>query len=106
MANYEKRVQRGIKFLDSKGPEGWRELLNLETLDLSSTHSCVLGQLYGGDVPAEDAGWVSGFWHATHEAFPELASDFKKLRKLGFEADAPEESYSAQTDAWKRVLDA
>lgn len=104
MANYEKRVQRGIAFLDSMGPEGWREMLNLETLDLSHTHSCVFGQIFTRDVSPEDIGWVSGFWVATHDRFPELNGDFKKLRKLGFEADEPDESYAETTEAWKRAI--
>lgn len=104
MANYERRVQRGIEFLDSKGPEGWRELLNLETLDLGNAHRCVLGQLYADDLPIEDKHWSSGFWYATRSVFPELNGRFKKLCKLGFEADAPDESYAETTEAWKRAL--
>ncbi len=41
-------VGRGIELLDRHGPEGWRQLLDLERLDLSQPEDCVLGQLYGG----------------------------------------------------------
>jgi hypothetical protein len=40
-------VGRGIELLDRRGPEGWRQLLNPERLDISQPEDCVLGQLYG-----------------------------------------------------------
>ena len=40
------RVRRGVAFLDKRVP-GWREQVNPATLDISTHHYCVLGQLYG-----------------------------------------------------------
>lgn len=39
-------VQKGYALLDEHKP-GWINLINWETLDLSGTYNCILGQLYG-----------------------------------------------------------
>ena len=56
-ANFEKvirgRVARGAELLDSIRP-GWRKEVDLDRLDLSSCHECVLGQLFGGYTYGED----------------------------------------------------
>lgn len=41
------RVHRGVEFLDEMRP-AWRKQIDPETLDLSSGHSCILSQLFGG----------------------------------------------------------
>ena len=43
----QERVRRGAKLLDSR-PEltGWRDRIDLTTLDLGSASHCVLGQVY------------------------------------------------------------
>lgn len=42
------RVNRGIKFLDKHfGREIWLEKIDLKILDLSSTKTCMCGQLFG-----------------------------------------------------------
>jgi len=38
-------VQNGIKLLDEKGPENWRELIELDPLDIQFTNHCIIGQL-------------------------------------------------------------
>ena len=43
----EERVRRGIELLDTKAP-GWREKIDLKTLDVEGSCACVLGQVYGG----------------------------------------------------------
>jgi hypothetical protein len=40
-----KTVDRGAALLDEREP-GWAEKIDLDTLDLSSSCGCVLGQLY------------------------------------------------------------
>lgn len=40
------RVARGADLLSEKRP-GWYDLINLDTLDISSVADCVLGQTYG-----------------------------------------------------------
>jgi len=41
------RVHRGVEFLDEHVHD-WRALIDPETLDLTSGHSCILGQCFGG----------------------------------------------------------
>lgn len=41
------RVERGAAWLDENRP-GWRDAIDLRRLRLSSTHNCVLGQVFGG----------------------------------------------------------
>lgn len=53
----EVRVKQGMAVLDEKhGPE-WVYQIDLETLEMSSTCMCVLGQMYGTD---DDAGYYPG----------------------------------------------
>lgn len=42
----EKRVARGVKWLDANAP-GWTLKVNPDTLDLGTSRDCVLGQVYG-----------------------------------------------------------
>lgn len=39
-------VNNGIAYLNEREP-GWIVRINLDTLDLSDAHNCILGQLYG-----------------------------------------------------------
>jgi hypothetical protein len=39
-------VKKGVYLLDEQFPE-WRQKIDLDSLELSSGHCCVLGQLYG-----------------------------------------------------------
>lgn len=46
------RVLRGIALLEAEHGPDWADKVDLDDLDLSSAHSCVLGQLYrGATVP-------------------------------------------------------
>lgn len=45
--DYTAAVQRGVALLDAKGPPGWRDRIDLDTLDIGSLTLCVLGQVYG-----------------------------------------------------------
>lgn len=44
------RVARGVEFLDADSP-GWRDQINLKTLNVSTGEKCVLGQVYGNFLP-------------------------------------------------------
>lgn len=48
------RVVRGVALLDAETP-GWRERIDLETLDLGNVHLCVLGQGFGHYLTGLDA---------------------------------------------------
>ena len=45
-ANARSRVDRGATYLDDVDP-GWHRRVDADTLELSSGHACVLGQLHG-----------------------------------------------------------
>ena len=46
--NYDlNKVKQAAKFLDEKHP-GWFKKINMMKLELASTDSCILAQLYGG----------------------------------------------------------
>ena len=47
MTTIAERVAKGAAFLDEREP-GWDARIDLDTLDLGSSHCCVLGQLHGG----------------------------------------------------------
>jgi hypothetical protein len=44
----KRAVARGAALLDKHGPDGWRGLIDLGTLDIARSSRCVLGQVYGG----------------------------------------------------------
>lgn len=48
MLTPSERVLNSIKLLDEKGPTGWRDTLrsNVDRLDITTSHRCVLGLLY------------------------------------------------------------
>lgn len=43
---FEAEIERGARLLDERGPLYWRELLNLDALDVSHPERCVVGQLF------------------------------------------------------------
>lgn len=43
---YTQKVQRGIEFLDENEP-GWRQWIEIESLNLGDCEACILGQLFG-----------------------------------------------------------
>lgn len=44
---FKPRVREGIKFLDTYGPDDWRDSIAVKKLDMDSGLKCVLGQIYG-----------------------------------------------------------
>lgn len=51
--NYKKDVEDAIEALDKECGSAWRDCVDLDKLDMSDYHNCVLGQVYGsyGDAP-------------------------------------------------------
>lgn len=93
----EQRVAAGVAWLD-ENRSGWIDLVNLDTLDLSSCTLCVLGQLFG---EYEDAPLAAKYT-------PDLAST-GPARSRGFEvayrtASAYRE-YADLTAEWRRVIE-
>jgi hypothetical protein len=70
-----------------RGPEGWREMVDPECLDIASRSLCVYGQLYGG--------------YAAGVAALGLVS-FEEAQRCGFTSRAG--GYAERTDAWKAYL--
>jgi hypothetical protein len=44
---YQKKVERGMKWLDENAPADWIWRINLSNLNMSSHKRCILGQLFG-----------------------------------------------------------
>jgi hypothetical protein len=81
--NYDAIVDKGATLLDERYPDTWYDKIDLDTLDLSTTDHCVLGQLYNGSyyVGRRTLGLTRG-----------------GAAELGF--DGLEEL----TDAWRRLI--
>ena len=80
-------IVEGVRFLDERGPEGWREMIDPECLDIASRRLCVYGQLYGG--------------YAAGTAALGLV-DFEEAQRCGFTSRPG--GYAERTDAWKAYL--
>jgi hypothetical protein len=76
MLTVEQRVQRGVALMDLLAPEGWREWIDCDHLDMSKASWCILGQVY-----------VS-YWYA-----PRSFSDFD-LADYGFTTNGTKYSYA------------
>lgn len=61
MDNHE-RVANGVAWLDENGPDDWRNLIDLTTLDISDSGFCVLGQVYAPE--ADKAGVRDGYLYS------------------------------------------
>ena len=102
------RIERGAAWLDDVEP-GWRSLLDLEDLHLSSNDSCVLGQVFREQ--AWDSGYEADGYNYVLESgdFPDIPSESDTwAREHGFEAvalgAADKVTYSALETAWQRYL--
>ena len=89
------RVERGIAFLDEHAEPGWRERIDLSTLDLVNCRACVLGQLYGT-------------YHRALDSRKLGLSETKSVR-CGFtlrsvNEDASDWAWARLTDEWKEAL--
>lgn len=70
------RVAAGIAFLDSdpRIPDNWRDLIDVDRLDLDSDYDCCLGQLSPHVVPADftDEFYPTPFSRMFRYLWPEL----------------------------------
>lgn len=110
----DEAVCKGITWLDQNGPSNWRELINLNTLDIDSPSACILGQVFKDKVrdPADpySNSWtmefLSGYDYAVITFLKGHFSD-SITGPLGFSEDSDEGVGSvALTEAWKRALTA
>ena len=85
----EERVQNGICFLDERVP-GWRERIDLDTLDVTDAQNCIVCQLFG----AFGDGIVT-----------ELCISSDQAERLGFCPMGPSSTDAVGVDAaWKSAL--
>lgn len=96
MAEAQARVEHGMKVLDAIEPD-WRERMNAETLQLSSSSSCVWGQLSGN--------YESGIRERLGLDFAD-ADDRAWCASKGFITgiSEPHSFYEALDCAWKAAL--
>lgn len=80
-------VHNGINLLDEQEP-GWRDLIDLDTLDVSDCTQCVLGQVYGHYVTGENRLDIHG----------------GDVTLYGFATAGYGTDYAQLTDAWKLAL--
>jgi len=100
---FEEQIALGAALLDVEKP-GWRDKIDVETLDMSNTWCCVLGQTFADETPQFSAPyWVAvdrlgietDSWGRDENGM--LADDY------GF-ADEPEQRYELLTAEWIEYL--
>lgn len=96
--NADERVAAGVALLDEKGPEGWRERINLDTLDINSLAGCILGQIYGPECLEDWMGWRTGMDALGLERYGS-----NEARDHGFEAYNFSEQAEVEA-AWADIL--
>ena len=103
----EQRVQRGVKLLDEYDPD-WFKQINLEKLDLSNCHECLLGQLFKSFGHGVDI-----FFKEVEDSveYPMYNGEYRESVEHGFAGyvrdacDVPlMRYYQYLTDAWKQVI--
>ena len=94
---YRERVRAGIALLNEK-VEGWRDRIDLSTLDMQLCTSCIVGQVFGIEA-GSDRGWSQ---------FAEINTDILGIADpmdFGFDADnGDDEEYAELQDAWTAEL--
>lgn len=45
-------MNKGIEWLDVNAPADWRSKINFDTLNLRSWGNCILGQVFGKQIPS------------------------------------------------------
>jgi len=99
---YTKVVREGVQFLDFYYPEGWRDRIDVESLDQQHNCDCVLGQIgNSGFSNTARAMWLDyddklAFGFTVHWDLSPAYRGLMVLPKL------PE--YTALTEAWKKEL--
>jgi hypothetical protein len=109
MSNVAERVSAGIALLDEKAP-GWRDKINLATLNIRNTRECILGQVF---KTGEDS-WQSGYDAGCEILGLEGCSCCSGTAELapvtyGFDADFSEDvdvEFDELQTEWERQLSA
>ncbi|MEW1675505.1 hypothetical protein AB0O47_19990 [Streptomyces noursei] len=93
----EQRASNGFEFLNLRGPEGWRERINLDLLDIDHEYFCILGQVYSETAGDE----AYGYEYAVAEFGFDSFGNNEDLIFHGFYAI---EDGSTLTAAWRHLL--
>lgn len=100
------RVERGAAWLNRTKP-GWRDLIDLDTLNLAYGDSCVLGQVFADEADESDGMVSDGFDYAIEYLAPAQGTNWASGhgfdQSIDFTAGASL-NYAPLTDAWKRYL--
>lgn len=91
-----RRVQQGIALLDERGPEGWRQRINILALDMGHPFRDVLGQLYG----SYHRGMCALFGEDWSALDPKTG---RSVTSFGFEPFLKASKFM-MTDAWRKEL--
>ncbi len=103
------RIRRGAAFLDIERP-GWRDEVDVDTLELSDCTRCVLGQLAGGEI----IGWslllrqfkIDGLDNADQFGFSLSDDEYEsRVDELDVLATA-ERIYAPLTQGWREYIEA
>lgn len=88
--NVKEAVDRGVKFLDFFCP-GWKDKINVNSIDIASTDRCILGQLFGS--------YLNSPMPSDHDFYYGFAAKFNvsNLRKVEEELTAEWKSRFIQT---------
>jgi hypothetical protein len=110
------RIEKGAAWLDSVKPT-WRDLIDIDSLDLGDTERCVLGQVFHDEYLAADEKncLVSGFGYVdqrVRNGFMDDGRDWTYANRAtaawhceqGFEINLDTESYLAVTRAWQHYI--
>lgn len=89
---YREEIVRGAAYLDKVRP-GWRDQINLDTLDLGMCTTCVLGQLAGG----KESDWATVL-DSFSITFGEDEHD------LGFNLWGEGEAWGTLTEEWREYI--
>lgn len=99
------RVSNGVKFLDENGPKNWREMIDLDKLDIQDGMYCILGQVFADKVgtrvgagvgTCECCTYVNGYDYG-YDLFYGVNPRPNHLSDLGF-------VFSSDKAEWVKVL--
>jgi hypothetical protein len=93
----QERASNGFVFLNDRGPEGWRERIDLDRLDIDHAYFCVLGQVFAdNDEGVDGYEWALADFGFAGDAEELIFNGFYSLREA---SEAP-----ALTAAWRDLI--
>jgi hypothetical protein len=120
--NVTDTVAKGVAILDTRGPAGWVQVIDLDALDMEQGNACILGQLYRQHDEDYDGflrgvaalgGWnlLDGDYFSTHFEADRWGVEhgFNSLYEHNntvYDTDEPDTArvYEALTAEWRKVI--